>query len=884
MRIQRIRLRDFKGVANCEVAIPADGVTIIEGDNEVGKSSLAEALRLVFKELDSSKKAHIRAAQPVDRDVGPEVEIEASSGDYHFVYRKRWLRRPETVLEIIEPRHEHLVHREAHERVNSLLDETLDRVLWDALWVDQGVRLETPSFDVPSLRQSLDASAGGAQAGDFEDLLWDRVCAERARYWTPTGRMSADRVERQRLYKEAAETFASLGEQLSSLSDTAAALDDYRQEQSQLVENHTLAEREHQVLNAQWQQVLTLRDQRDQAEHRLEAAQAQLEAAKGHSAQRGELAKRLVAAVGEVTQAQDEMDAVAPALALAAQICDEAEADFDAARHSLATAETELRRARDDRDFLRHIIDAELLQERHDRVTRAQLQLAQAEKELDSNRITRDLVDEIESAHLRVVQADARTLSGAANVEISALQPMSLGIDGDVVQLEPAEIHSQAVADSLDIVIADVAALRVTAGAEAKESVARLAAARDDLRQLCASVDISDLSEAREALRRRETATSEREAARKTIEQDLRNLTPQVLEQKIRGLRHGIEEYRQSRPEQPPLPPDYDEARRLTSVLEEQFKVLLRTRDDCESRLAQRREARKDEDVQQAVTANKLEMARRASAAAETALADSRADRSDQAIQDAYDDAKERVDGAEGHLSELRNCLREANEESLAVGLENARDVARRAERELNTNRKRQSELQIELDIRGNEGLHTKAGLAEAAEKRQQRKHVSLESRAEAARLLHEALSRHREAAHRRYLAPFKARIDELGKHVFGPTFAVELDSELGLAHRTLDGVTLSVDQLSTGAREQLGILARLACAAIVSPTAGGAPVIIDDALGWSDPRRLQQMCTAIATAGNHCQVIILTCTPGRYARVGNAEVVQLPRATTRKY
>jgi hypothetical protein len=32
-----------------------------------------------------------------------------------------------------------------------------------------------------------------------------------------------------------------------------------------------------------------------------------------------------------------------------------------------------------------------------------------------------------------------------------------------------------------------------------------------------------------------------------------------------------------------------------------------------------------------------------------------------------------------------------------------------------------------------------------------------------------------------------------------------------------------------------------------------------------------------ISNAGRNCQVIILTCTPGRYAGVGDATVVQFP-------
>ena len=104
----------------------------------------------------------------------------------------------------------------------------------------------------------------------------------------------------------------------------------------------------------------------------------------------------------------------------------------------------------------------------------------------------------------------------------------------------------------------------------------------------------------------------------------------------------------------------------------------------------------------------------------------------------------------------------------------------------------------------------------------------------------------------------------------------MELDDDLGIARRTLDGITLGTDQLSTGAREQLGVISRLACAAIVSVDDGGAPVMIDDALGWSDPQRLQSMGAAIAAAGTQCQVIVLTCTPGRYSNVGQAKVLAL--------
>ena len=101
------------------------------------------------------------------------------------------------------------------------------------------------------------------------------------------------------------------------------------------------------------------------------------------------------------------------------------------------------------------------------------------------------------------------------------------------------------------------------------------------------------------------------------------------------------------------------------------------------------------------------------------------------------------------------------------------------------------------------------------------------------------------------------------------------------VASRTLNGTTVPFSSLSGGAREQLAVLARLACGALVSPadangTPGGVPVIIDDALGYSDPDRLEKLGAAFGVAGKDCQVIVLTCEPGRYRGIGGATVISL--------
>ena len=74
---------------------------------------------------------------------------------------------------------------------------------------------------------------------------------------------------------------------------------------------------------------------------------------------------------------------------------------------------------------------------------------------------------------------------------------------------------------------------------------------------------------------------------------------------------------------------------------------------------------------------------------------------------------------------------------------------------------------------------------------------------------------------------------------------------------------------------EQLGILARLAVAALVD-TQDAVPVMIDDALGFSDPERLARMGAVFDTVGADGQVIVLTCAADRYSGVSTAHTVEL--------
>jgi uncharacterized protein YhaN len=95
-----------------------------------------------------------------------------------------------------------------------------------------------------------------------------------------------------------------------------------------------------------------------------------------------------------------------------------------------------------------------------------------------------------------------------------------------------------------------------------------------------------------------------------------------------------------------------------------------------------------------------------------------------------------------------------------------------------------------------------------------------------------------------------------------------------------LDGRSLPYRSLSVGAREQLSLLARLACALLVDPEEG-VPLLLDDALGHSDPGRLEAMAGVLSLAAARSQVVILTCSPDRFGAVPGARVVRLGAGET---
>ena len=876
MKLHRVKLTNFRGVECREVTFAENGVTIVEGPNEVGKTAIAEGVQFAVGQPDSSKKAEVKALQPVGRDEGPEVEISLSSGDYELVYWKRWLRRPGTTLEVKAPRRESLTGREAHDRLEVILKETLDDELWRALRIDQGTKLVLPNFSLPSMGRALDRAAGGEFADEREESLWTRIGEEYGKYWTSTGRKSSTRLSLQKGVDEERERVAGLEKQLEDIESDVAEMGRLVEEADRL--SGVLADLQKSEGEFQ-ERAVAIERLRSEIE-RLDAIHGASEALRDGARSEWERRKGLIVNLDGRSKGLAALEAQAkdaePGLVLATERSEAAAAALKVADVDLRGAQERLSMAIADRDYLRQLIEVEQLKERHERYIAAEESLKQAEEYLETAVVDDEVVKRVEDAYIETEKAMSAAGSAAASVELMALRELPLEVGDERTELAVDEVRRVRVEDEVVLTIPEIAQVRVIAGPESKGLAEERRKTEDNYRRLCEEAGVTDVSGARRAGQERQDAERNKEEALKAIRRELRDLTPDVLLGKVESLGGRVAAYPKERPSEPALPADLDRAQEIEAEVSDLVKesaVSLRAcQDDVQGTEAALKSGQSEGDSLRA----EINMARGREDDAAEQLAAEREKQADEVLEGAVAAAQEKEAGDLVVLDAARTELDDADPESVEERLRNYRLATERAMGERQATGDRLTGLKSSLESRGEQGLQTAYDEAVSLLSRLERQYEGEEARADAARVLRDTFAKHREQAHQRYIGPFKESIEQLGRIVFGSTFEVEIDRNLNIVRRTLGGVTLQVEQLSTGAREQLGVISRLACATIVSPEDGGAPVMIDDALGWSDPQRLQGMGAAIAAAGRQCQVIVLTCTPDRYSHVGNGTVVSL--------
>jgi hypothetical protein len=306
------------------------------------------------------------------------------------------------------------------------------------------------------------------------------------------------------------------------------------------------------------------------------------------------------------------------------------------------------------------------------------------------------------------------------------------------------------------------------------------------------------------------------------------------------------------------------------------------TADDArtaESTLEREDRAARDQLAEREVAANeakvRLDLAETDVSTRALALAERRAAMPDSTLAESLGGAVAAHEAAKTGAAAARTALESEGPEAARALLDNARRVVEGMAVNLRALEISQAEVRARLLDHGEDGLAERRDGEVTARDATSAELERWLARAEARRKLYDALKTARDAAHLAYVGPLRDKLIALGKVVFGASLGLEVGEDLRVRSRTLDGRTVPYESLSIGAKEQFGVLTRLACAMLVAED-GGVPVMLDDTLGFSDPRRLEAMGAVLSLAGASCQVIVLTCYPDRYRHVGGAKTVSL--------
>ena len=868
MILHRLRLKNFRGVADRELSFPDHGVVVVCGPNEIGKSSMLEALDLLMTYRDRSTHRNVKQVKPSHLDAGAEVEAEITTGPYRFVYRKRFHKKAMTELEILAPKRENLTGDQAHERVEAMLADTVDTTLWEAQRVLQAASTDAVNLSgSDALSRALDAAAGEADAGPsaVDSLLIDRIDTEYLRYFTATGRPTRE-------WKSTIERLAAAEADVRRCRTRLDEVDDRVVRHEQVTAALAglaglLAPARARLAAAQQANtvVAALADQLNQAQLEARAVAAKSANSALANGQRQELivdvarrADALAQLMAECTTAQDQQAEAAKAADVAAQ-ADAAAADaltvaqrrFDTAQ---ATAKACL--ARD---------EADKLAGRVQRIDDAHTALVQITGQLSAIAVSDEVLDDIEQSAALVARLEAQLQSDAGTVEFTAPADLDVTVDGTRRSLAAGQQWVQPATAAVTVDVPGVLSVRINPGASAVRLRADLLAAQQVVRDALAQGGVADLAAARSAHQQRQTLLVDSAKLTATLEAVCDGDDP------VR-LRAVLAELRASAPQT-----DVDAAD-SAAELASAAAALDGARVDAEARRKLAVAATAfcaEKSTRAAVLRERVQTAATALTEMRDRLATLRAAVADDSVA-----AEAAVDAAaqcEADLLVAALAERYAAADPAAVAAE--RDAAATAvdtvTGELEAAKLELHTLAAELGVMGSEGRHGELDDAEAERDRAAAEHVRIQERAAAAELLRDTMNRHRDNTRQRYVLPYRTELERLGRTVFGDTFQVDVDADLIISSRTLEGCTVPFDSLSGGAKEQLGILARLAGAALVAKE-DTVPVVIDDALGFSDPDRLDKMGEVFSAVGDRGQVIVLTCSPGRYDGITNAEFIEI--------
>ena len=872
MRLRRLEIRRFRKLAGPVVVDGlGDGITVIGGDNEEGKSTVLAALKAALFEAHGVGGAVREQMTPHDGGT-PEVlvDMEMAGGRYrlHKAFRKGGvtLDTPQGRL-AGDAAEQALIDLLRFERRTAHKAKAQNLGLQAVFWVDQGTSFsgfEALEAGRDRFSAAVEAEAGALVAGDRGRRLLAAVTRRAREHWTPgwketgalaeAGRrvqaLTAARDElrvRRQAYDAGIDRLARLRDErrraieADELGRAREALAVARKAVASIEAMETELERhggEVRLCETQWRRL------DEQAQRRRELGrQVEMAASAAATAERDLAGRRGEAQLADAAAARAaEADAGAEARL----------ADLDR-RHEQASGQ---RRAT---ELSRH-----LARLRADRAAASEAATAvqRLKASLAADPATRERVAAAVEAQASWREATAALRAVATRLDFHPLSGGGVAVAG----LPHAAGRPLHVAERTEIGLEGFGRIVVEPGGsdlEQRQAVLRETAAA--LRSALSAVGAADVAEARLRLDARQRAERELVDAEARLDAVLAGHGRIRLIELADRLARAEAELAGLSSRFPPSD-DADALDGLIEDLETQRLAARRARNGA---------AEERQRLAGVAAGVRAEVARGEARCAE--LAEQLAALRRTMAEEAERCPDDRLSGDLAAAAEARAAaeLRAAAVRRLlaAADPDLARDRLAQAGRRVEASEAERQRLDrairdVEIELRSGEApaigerLDEIEGELERAEAERKR----LADMAAAWKLLHDELTAAIVSARDALLVPVRERIGPYIQRLFPGAEAVLQADTLALDRLRRGGTDERFEQLSLGTREQLAIIVRLALARLLQEKEGESPcLVLDDALVYADEARLEVMKTILQQAARDLQILILTCRPRDY-------------------
>lgn len=860
MRLRALHLTNVRKFTARRASITGigDGITVVSQPNEFGKSTFFDAIHALFFERYGSSGKALKSLQPYAGgavEIAAEIDTDAGA----FRIEKRFILRK--TARIVRLADQTIVAQddEAERWIEGLLGGAGAGPA-GLLWVRQGVVAFDPKDDRQreTRRDLLSSVAGEIEAmtgGRRMDRVRKRLDDDLGLITTRTGRMSG-------AWKEAAEDVARLEGEFDALArrcvDLAQALTDRQDAEkalSRLTDPAASARREAAFAAAD----AAMADAARHAALRITAEQERNTAAVLARQARAVFDGYMTALAAHAAAQTAQTTAIDRDHNAQAQVAQAAKT-MNAAQIAHQQADAAHKAARASLDAARARIDARRARAEADRLTLTLQKAETACETRDAARARRDAspataawLRQAEDASAEVARRDAALQAQATRLRIKysgAARVTDAGhpLPGDTDIALPG-------ATTLDMPGIGQMVLTPTISVDGDKARAALAQAHDALAARLAAAGAPDIAAARTLATTRAGAAQAADLA----EAVLATLAPDGIDA-LRAARAAAVHAAGDAPLHD-APVDDTGANAADAA-----NTAATARAALDAATATHARAREAAATAAADAANQArEVDRTAAAIASDDGPD--ANRAELARNDA------RAIGALGAAqTALATIEAEAPDtETLRAELDRATTALKSATKEIDAQRLRKATRDAEIRTLAGEGIEERRDTcadrlhdARALEGR-------LNARARALIRLRDALEAERDAARDAYFGPVQAELAPLLAILHGDAaLRFESDTLLPMA-LTRGAVEETFDALSGGTREQIAILTRLAFARLFARQGRHMPIVLDDALVYSDDDRIIAMFTALTRVARDQQIIVFSCRQLAFQDLGGA-------------